>query len=72
MGQALFFSVFFQNPAQYEVQQTTQKSCCKSRAYKTPRLAPVLFQQLHIGHRHGPVNSFAHIVDGEQGDLDGG
>jgi hypothetical protein len=63
MGQASFFSVFFQNPAQQEVQQTTQKSLCKSRAYKTPRLASVLFQQLHVGHRHAPVNGFAHVVD---------
>ena len=39
---------------------------------KIPRLAPVLLQQLHVGHRHTSVNGFAHVVDGEQGDLDGG
>ena len=45
---------------------------CKSGSYKTPRLPPVLFQQFHIGHRHTPVNGFGHIVDGEQGYMDGG
>ena len=33
------------------------------------RLAAVLFQELHIGDRHAPVHGFAHVVDGEQGDL---
>ena len=32
----------------------------------------MFFQQLHVGNRHAPVNGFAHVVDGEQGDLDGG
>ena len=40
--------------------------------HKTPRLAPVLFQQFHTVHRHPPVNGFAHVINGEQGDLDGG
>ena len=72
MGQASFFSVFFQNPAQQDLQQRTEKSLCKSNTYKTPRLAPVLLQQLHVGDAHAPVNGFAHVIDGEQGDLDGG
>ncbi len=36
-----------------------------------PRLAPLLFQQAHIGDGHASVRGFAHIVDGEQGDLHG-
>jgi len=32
----------------------------------------MLFQQLHVGDRHAAVHGFAHIVDGEQGDLHGG
>ena len=32
----------------------------------------MLFQQLHVGDRHAPVNGFAHVVNGEQGDLYGG
>ncbi len=34
-------------------------------------LAPVLFQQLHIGDDHAAVGGFAHVVDGEQSDLHG-
>ena len=33
------------------------------------RLAAMLFQQLHVGDRHAAVHGFAHVVDGEQGDL---
>ena len=40
--------------------------------YKRPRLAAVLFQQLHIGDGHAPVDGFAHVVNGQQGELDGG
>jgi hypothetical protein len=29
----------------------------------------MLFQQLHIGDGHAAVYGFAHVVDGEQGDL---
>jgi len=29
----------------------------------------MLFQQLHIGHGHTPIHGFAHVVDGEQGDI---
>ena len=36
------------------------------------RLAAMLFKQLHIGDDHAPVDGFAHVVDGQQGDLDGG
>ena len=32
----------------------------------------MLFQQLHVGDRHAPVYGFAHVVNGEQGDLYGG
>ena len=32
----------------------------------------MFFQQLHVGDRHAAVHGFAHIVDGEQGDLHGG
>jgi len=32
----------------------------------------MLFQQLDIGDRHAAVHGFAHVVDGEQGDLHGG
>ena len=34
-------------------------------------LAPVLFQQLHVRDDHAAVDRFAHVVDGEQGDLHG-
>ena len=37
-----------------------------------PRLAPVLFQQLHVGDGHAPVHGFAHVIDGQQDDLNGG
>ena len=37
-----------------------------------PRLAAMLLQQLHIGDSHTPVDGFAHVVDGQQGELDGG
>ena len=33
------------------------------------RLAAMLFQQLHVGDRHAAVYRFAHVVNGEQGDL---
>jgi hypothetical protein len=32
----------------------------------------MLFQQLDTGHGHAPVHGFAHVIDGEQGDLHGG
>ena len=37
-----------------------------------PRLTALLLQQLHIGDGHAAVRRFAHVVDGEQGDLHGG
>ena len=37
--------------------------------HKTPRIAPVLFQQGDAGHAHAPVQGFAHVVNGEQGDI---
>ena len=36
------------------------------------RLTAMLFQQLHVSDGHAPVYGFAHVVDGEQGDLYGG
>ena len=41
-------------------------------SHKTPRLPTVLFEQLHIGDGHAPVDGFAHVVNGEQGDIHGG
>ena len=32
----------------------------------------MLFQQLHVGDRHASVYGFAHVINGEQGDLHGG
>ena len=32
----------------------------------------MLFQQLHVGDRHASVHGFAHVINGEQGDLYGG
>ena len=32
----------------------------------------MLFQQLHVGDGHATVHGFAHVVDGQQGDLHGG
>jgi hypothetical protein len=32
----------------------------------------MLFQQMHIGHRHATVHGFAHIVNSQQGHLHGG
>jgi hypothetical protein len=32
----------------------------------------MLFQQLHIGDRHAAVHGFAHVVNGQKGDLHGG
>jgi hypothetical protein len=32
----------------------------------------MLFQQLHIGDGHAAVHGFAHVVNGQQGELDGG
>ncbi len=29
----------------------------------------MLFQQMHIGHRHATVHRFAHVIDGQQGHL---
>lgn len=40
--------------------------------HKAAGFAAVLFQQLDIGDGHAPVHGFAHVVDGEQGDLHGG
>ena len=34
-----------------------------------PALAPPLFQQPNAGHGHAFVHGLAHVVDGEQGDL---
>ena len=34
--------------------------------HPAPRLAPVLFQHLHIGHDHPAVDGLAHVLDGEQ------
>jgi len=31
----------------------------------------MLFQQGDPVHGHAPVHGFAHVVDGEQGDIDG-
>ena len=36
------------------------------------RLAPMLLQQLAVVEGHAAVDGFAHVVDGEQGDLHGG
>ena len=41
-----------------------------SRVDETAALAAVFFQQLDVGNRHAAVHRFAHVVDGEQGDLD--
>jgi len=46
-------------------------SCRWAAGHKAPRLAAVLFQQLHIGDDHAPVHGFAHVVDGEQRHLHG-
>jgi len=35
-----------------------------------PRLASVLFQQAHVGDDHAAVRRFAHVINGEQADLD--
>ena len=32
----------------------------------------MLFKQLHIGDDHAPVDGFAHVVNGQQSQLDGG
>ena len=32
----------------------------------------MLLQHPHVGHGHATVHGFAHVVDGEQGDLHGG
>ncbi len=40
--------------------------------YETAALAPVFFQQAHVGDGHAAVHGFAHVVDGEQGHLHGG
>ena len=37
-----------------------------------PTLAPMLLQQPDIGHGHAAVHGFAHVVDGEEADLNGG
>ena len=37
-----------------------------------PRLATLLFQQLHIGNGHAAVGSFAHVINGQQCHLYGG
>ena len=34
-----------------------------------PRLAPVLFQQACAGHDHAAVDGLAHVINGEQTDL---
>ncbi len=52
-----------------------QKSTASQRlllSNKSPRLTAMLLQQLHIGDSHTPVDGFAHVVDGQQGELDGG
>jgi hypothetical protein len=53
---------------------TPQKSKTSQRLLLgnvSPRLAAVLFQQLHVGDRHAAVHGFAHVVNGHQGDLHG-
>ena len=48
---------------------------CNGRSagrHKTPRLAAMLFKQLHIGDGHAPVHGFAHVINREQGHLHGG
>jgi len=40
--------------------------------HKTPRLAPVLFQQGHAVDGHAAIDGFAHVVNREQGDLHSG
>ena len=42
------------------------------RNHKTARLAAMLFKHPNAGHRHAPINSFAHIVNRHQGFLRGG
>ena len=37
-----------------------------------PTLAPMLLQQPDIGHGHAAVHGFAHVVDGEEANLNGG
>ena len=47
-----------------------QKSTASQRlllSNKSPRLATMLFQQLHIGDSHASVHCFAHVVNGQQG-----
>ena len=39
--------------------------------HEAPTLAPMLFQQRDAGHGHAPVYRFAHVINGEQGDLHG-
>ena len=54
---------------------TPQKSTTSQRLLLgnvSPRLAAMLFQQLHVGDGHATVHGFAHVVDGQQGDLHGG
>ena len=40
--------------------------------HKAPAFAAMLLEQSHARDHHATVCRFAHIVDGEQGDLDGG
>ncbi len=40
--------------------------------HKAAALAAVLFQKPHIGDGHAAVHGFAHVMNREQGDLDGG
>ncbi len=51
--------------------QVTPSLFCKRLLprHKTPRLAAVLFQQGHAVDGHAPVHGFAHVVDGQQGEL---
>ena len=46
---------------------------CERRLLRRPaaRLAPMLFQQRDAVHGHAPVHGFAHVVNGEQGNLHG-
>jgi hypothetical protein len=40
------------------------------RRYLRVTLATTLLYELHIPHRHATVCCFAHILDGQEGDLD--
>ena len=52
--------------------QKSTTSQCSLLSNERPRLTTMLLQQLHIGDGHAPVDGFAHVINGQQGELDGG